>query len=170
MAARQRMRYSAGMTKATAVRIMAPTSWDLVVVAIGAAMHGYRVVGFCAAWIASVLVHELAHAVVARRYGGISEMRLGLSSGSVTTRRGLRPSEDLIVSAAGPAATLTLCVAGLVAAVCGLRELMFLATLNACLFVVNIWPWRDNDGRRIAAAWSALTRCPVRSRLRGGAT
>ncbi len=55
----------------------------------------------------SVLVHELGHALVARRYGFPSEITLVFLFGLATTSR-MSPQKNLRISAAGPLAGLAL--------------------------------------------------------------
>jgi Zn-dependent protease len=125
----------------------------------------YWVVGLATAAIffASVLAHELAHAVVARRHGvrveGITLWMLGgvakLGSESPT------PRAELLISAAGPGTSVAL--AGVFAAGAatlsglGAPELLssalaWLAVINAILAVFNLIPAAPLDGGRILAS------------------
>jgi Zn-dependent protease len=125
----------------------------------------YWVVGVATAAIffASVLAHELAHSVVARRHGvrvdGITLWMLGgvakLGGESPT------PRAELLISAAGPGTSVAL--AGLFAAGAtvmsglGAPELLgsalaWLAVINAVLAAFNLIPAAPLDGGRILAS------------------
>ncbi len=120
----------------------------------------------------SLVLHELGHALVARREGiGISGIDLWFFGGvAKMTRDTQSPGSEFRISAAGPAVTLVifgLCF-GLgvlvknggaldVARLAGDAEasptyalLGFLATINAMLFIFNLIPAFPLDGGRIA--------------------
>lgn len=128
---------------------------------------------------ASVLVHELGHALAARRLGiGVAGITISPLGGFAMMRRESRtPREELLVAAAGPAATvlvIVVCVAldlivvgpgrFLHAAVLSndvritpvLLTLSWLVTMNAIVLVFNLIPAYPLDGGRIARAvvWS----------------
>ncbi len=124
---------------------------------------------------ASVLVHELAHAVVARRLGvPVRGVAFHLLGGVVRFERPIaEPVTELRVAAAGPAASLL--VAGLaVAATFGFARLDpgssaawiagLLAVANAAMGIVNLLPAYPLDGGRILRAmlWRG-NGCPDRS-------
>jgi Zn-dependent protease len=136
---------------------------------------------------ASIVVHELGHAVVARRQGieiaGITISPLG--GFAMMSRESRTPREELSVALAGPLATLlivVLCVGVdllivgphrfLDAAVLAdgvkvtpvLLTLSWLAVMNAIVFVFNLIPAYPLDGGRVVRAlvWGA-----TRSRDRG---
>ncbi len=109
---------------------------------------------------ASVIVHELAHSLVARRYGipirGITLFFFG----GVAEMAGEPPSprSELLVAAAGPAASLAVGVLGwcLVMAVMALGApeplsavIGYLALTNAVLALFNLVPAFPLDGGRI---------------------
>src|SRR5262245_58508172 len=148
-------------------------------------------VASAALFFLSLTLHELGHALVARRHGiGIAGIDLWFFGGIAKLDRDSRsPSEEFKVSAAGPAVTLliiVLCVAiGLAAAGSqdfldavalngnpspGLALLGWLALVNAFLLVFNMVPAFPLDGGRIAraAAWKITgdrnrgTRCSAR--------
>jgi Zn-dependent protease len=125
----------------------------------------YWVVGIVTAAIffASVLAHELAHSVVARRHGirvdGITLWMLG----GVARLDGEAPSPrgDFLIAAAGPATSLLLAgVFGVGAAAIsavggpGLlgSALAWLAVINAILAAFNLIPAAPLDGGRILAS------------------
>jgi Zn-dependent protease/CBS domain-containing protein len=131
----------------------------------GEATGAYWVVGLATAavFFASVLAHELAHALVARRHGvrveGITLWMLGgvakLGGESPT------PRAELLISAAGPGTSVAL--AGVFAAGAatlsglGAPELLssalaWLAVINAILAVFNLIPAAPLDGGRILAS------------------
>jgi len=124
----------------------------------------------------SLILHELGHAVVARRNGiGISGIDLWLLGGlAKMTRDTQTPGEEFRVAAAGPAVTLVVAVAcagasvlaagggDVLALLIPLQQagsaspvpalLAFLATFNVLLFVFNMLPAFPLDGGRLAKA------------------
>jgi Zn-dependent protease len=126
----------------------------------------------CLAFLLSVILHELAHALVARA------LRLPVTEVTVfhlggVTRLGRDPEdpgEEALVAAAGPLLSVLLAGALLVA---GARAgtttvpggtLVFLAYLNGTLGVFNLLPGHPLDGGALvrAGAW-ALTGDPARA-------
>ncbi|GGK42367.1 hypothetical protein GCM10010124_39040 [Pilimelia terevasa] len=109
---------------------------------------------------ASVLLHELGHALVARRYGiGVRGITLELLGGyTELDRPAPRPGVDLAVAAAGPLVSLTLGGAGaaLAAAVPGdgiVNTLLTqLAVSNLVVGLFNSLPGLPLDGGRVLAA------------------
>lgn len=131
----------------------------------GQPVAAYWVVGLVAAglFFASVLAHELAHSLVARRHGvevdGITLWMLG----GVAKLGGESPSAraELLVASAGPATSIVLAIAfGLAAnAVSALgapglvgSALAWLCVINAVLVVFNLIPAAPLDGGRILAS------------------
>jgi Zn-dependent protease len=122
----------------------------------------------------SLILHELGHALVARRAGiGVDGIDLWFFGGIAKMSRDTRsPSEEFKVAAAGPAVTLVIvgvCTAIGVAldgqdfidaaifrsrahADPALVLLGYLATINAALFAFNLIPAFPLDGGRIARA------------------
>ena len=114
-------------------------------------------------FVASIVVHELAHAVVARRVG-IKVRRMTVwMLGGLTELEGEAPTPkaDALVAAAGPAATVLLGLlfgggavlvgtGGVVGA-----TLAWLASMSALLAVFNLLPAAPLDGGRLlrAAVW-----------------
>jgi Zn-dependent protease len=122
----------------------------------------YWVVGLVAAglFFASVLAHEIAHSIVARRHGvrveGITLWMLG----GVSRLGGESPSAgaELRIAAAGPATSVGLAVAfgagALALSVLGAPGLLgsalaWLALINGILAVFNLIPAAPLDGGRI---------------------
>jgi Zn-dependent protease/CBS domain-containing protein len=124
---------------------------------------------------ASLIVHELGHALVARREGmEVKRIDLNLFGGYThTTRDSRSPGEEFRIAAAGPAATLAvvlLCLAvdlvvvgphRLVQAALGetgvkvtpvLLCMSWLLVMNVILLVFNLIPAFPLDGGRIARA------------------
>jgi Zn-dependent protease len=121
----------------------------------------------------SLTLHELGHALVARRSGiEIAGIDLWFFGGIAKLNRDSQsPGEEFRVSAAGPAVTLLIIVACVVAGIVaagssdfldavaltanpspGLALLGWLALVNAFLFVFNMVPAFPLDGGRIAKA------------------
>jgi Zn-dependent protease len=130
-------------------------------------------VASAALFFVSLTLHELGHALVARRHGiEIAGIDLWFFGGIAKLNRDSRsPGEEFRVSAAGPAVTLLIiafCIAAGIAiagsndfldAVAlngnpspGLALLGWLALVNAFLFVFNMVPAFPLDGGRIARA------------------
>jgi Zn-dependent protease len=121
------------------------------------------VIGF----LGSLIAHELAHAVVARRHGASAdEIRIGFSGGTTHGRHEYATPRGLWrAAAAGPAASLLL-AAGSAGVTLGLGALdagrlpaaIFAAFtwLNVVLAVLNLLPGAGLDGGRLvqAVAWA----------------
>ena len=116
--------------------------------------------------LASIVFHETAHSLVARRYGipirGITLFIFG-GVAEMTEEPG-RPRDELLMAAAGPAASLLLAICMLVLfnlvaaengpdAVAGV--FWYLGLINGVLAVFNLVPAFPLDGGRIfrAALW-----------------
>lgn len=129
---------------------------------------------------ASIVVHELGHALAARRHGievsGITISPLG--GFALMSRESRTPREELEVAAAGPLATLAIVVASVLTgfALVGPRRFVdaavlatsgdvtpvlltigFLVTMNVIVLVFNLIPAYPLDGGRIVRAivWRA---------------
>lgn len=126
----------------------------------------YWLAGACGAVVllASLLAHELAHAVVARRSGvRVGDVTLWLFGG-VTTLHGeaKTPKADFRIAAAGPATSLALS-AGFAALAVVLPALgvgviavsvtWWLAVINLVLGVFNLLPGAPLDGGRLVRAY-----------------
>jgi Zn-dependent protease len=171
------------------IRIGASPSWFVVLFLMIYWMSGYfreQLTGYsettayvvavigAALFFVSLVLHELGHALVARRNGiGISGIDLWFFGGlAKLTRDTSSPGEEFRVAAAGPAVTLVviaLCVVtSLVASRVGdfvdsamlavngtdpfFALLGWLALVNTFLFVFNMVPAFPLDGGRIARA------------------
>jgi len=109
---------------------------------------------------ASVVVHEMSHALVARRFGIVIRSITLFLFGGVAEMAGepSSPRSELLVAAAGPAASFGLAFVGLVATTLGGLAglpapvqvvLAYLAVINAALAVFNLVPAFPLDGGRI---------------------
>ncbi|WBB82312.1 site-2 protease family protein [Micromonospora sp. WMMD882] len=123
--------------------------------------------GFVVSLLGSVLLHELGHALTARRYRiGVRGITLELLGGYTELERDApTPRADLVISLAGPAVSAALGAAA-VAATLALpdrtlpHQLAFqLAVSNVVVAVFNVLPGLPLDGGRAlrAAIW-AVTR------------
>lgn len=120
--------------------------------------------GFASALLlfASILLHELGHALVARRYGvQIEGIQLWLLGGVARMRNAVHlPGEELRFALAGPAVTLVIATAfGLAVAVLpasapdGLVALLaYQALVNVMILVFNLMPAFPLDGGRVLRA------------------
>jgi Zn-dependent protease len=126
----------------------------------------YWLAGACGALVllTSLLAHELAHAVVARRMGvSVGGMTLWLFGG-VTTLQGeaKTPKAAFRIAIAGPATSLALSAAfaGLAVALATVRAVAvavsvawWLAAINLLLGVFNLLPGAPLDGGRVLRAY-----------------
>ncbi len=115
-------------------------------------------------FFSSVVAHELAHSLVARRFGiPVRSITLFVFGGVATIAREARkPSQELLIAAAGPACSLTLCL-GLFALqrflqphwLIGSRVILSLSLANFGLMLFNLIPAMPLDGGRAlrAAVW-----------------
>ncbi|WP_434744009.1 site-2 protease family protein [Micromonospora sp. SH-82] len=131
-------------------------------------LSGYLIgFGFVVSLLGSVLLHELGHALTARRYHiGVRGITLELLGGYTEMDRDApNPRVDLLVSLAGPAVSAVLGVAATAATIAlpertVLNQLAFqLAVSNVIVAVFNLLPGLPLDGGRAlrAAVW-AVTR------------
>ena len=103
----------------------------------------------------SVLLHELGHALVARRLGvGVSAIELSFFGGAAKMESTPRSAKDEIaIAAAGPAVSLMLGGAGLgLAAVTGVGFFALLGVINLVIAGFNLIPALPMDGGRILRA------------------
>jgi Zn-dependent protease/CBS domain-containing protein len=130
----------------------------------------YLLAGAVAAvlFVAGLLAHELAHAVMSRRYGiAVEEIVLWLLGGVAKLRGQPRtPGAEFLIAVVGPAASLAVAVvcgaaavALRIAGVSGLPVAVagYLAVANLALAVFNLIPAAPLDGGRVlrAAVWRA---------------
>ncbi|HEU4402256.1 MAG TPA: site-2 protease family protein, partial [Candidatus Polarisedimenticolia bacterium] len=112
---------------------------------------------------ASVLVHELSHALLAQRAGiAVPRIRLFLFGGvSEMEAEPREPRVELRVAAAGPLTSLALAALFWLAARLpvwdavpgGTAVVTYLATINLALGIFNLLPGFPLDGGRILRAW-----------------
>jgi Zn-dependent protease len=177
------------LMRISGIRIGASPSWFIVLFLVIYFLAGYFqdtlggtqtegfVVAVCSAvlFFASLIAHELGHALVARRNGiEIDGIDLWLLGGLARFKQDSRsPGQEFAIAAAGPAVSLLLALvfAGLSLAVAGtddaldvallrngvdvsppLALLVFLAEMNVWLFLFNLIPAFPLDGGRIARA------------------
>jgi Zn-dependent protease len=115
-------------------------------------LAGVMIVGLS---FASVLLHELGHAVVARRHGvRVSGIELGFFGGAAKMDGMPRdPSTELQIAAAGPAVSLMLGGAGLgLAALTHVPLLALIGWINLVIAGFNLIPALPMDGGRILRA------------------
>jgi Zn-dependent protease len=137
---------------------------QLAVSQLGGYLIGF---GFVVSLLGSVLLHELGHALTARRYGiGVRGITLELLGGYTEMDRDApSPRVDLLVSLAGPAVSAVLGAAAVAATLAlpdgtVVNQLAFqVAASNVIVALFNILPGLPLDGGRAlrAAVW-ALTR------------
>jgi Zn-dependent protease len=132
-----------------------------------AAPFAYAVgLGFVACLLGSVLLHELGHALTARRYGiGVRGITLELLGGwTEMDREAPTPRVDALVSLAGPAVSFVLGALATGAAIAlpdrtVAGEIAFqLAASNVIVAVFNVLPGLPLDGGRAlrAGLWALL--------------
>ena len=104
---------------------------------------------------ASIVVHELGHAVVARRLGvPIAGIELHFFGGAAQMAGSPRtPNDEIAIAAAGPAVSFALAGLGLGASVLfGSPALGMFAFINVVLGAFNLLPAFPSDGGRILRA------------------
>jgi Zn-dependent protease len=129
----------------------------LAVVAFSGLLRGHPLLSILllAITFGSVLLHELGHAVVARRLGvpmlGIDLHVFGGAAKMAGMPKTAR--DEILIAAAGPAVSLALSLlGGLLYAVTGLSLFYYLAWTNGLLGVFNLLPALPMDGGRIFRA------------------
>lgn len=117
---------------------------------------------FLLAVFASVLLHELGHALVARRYGVRTHNILLTPIGGIASLEGMprAPKAEIAVALAGPAVNLAIAVGlGLFAVVTGWSAFGLLQPLlfaNVSLALFNLIPAFPMDGGRALRAYLAM--------------
>lgn len=112
---------------------------------------------FIIAIFASVLIHELAHAFVAKRLGWtVYKIEVGLFTGSASVDTNIPEKDSIPVVAAGPISNLILAIVSipLYLALAGVnpfldRLLNDLFVVNIFMFIFNILPIYPMDGGRL---------------------
>jgi stage IV sporulation protein FB len=123
----------------------------LVFVAFGG-LFGVFIVSLA---FASVLLHELGHAVVARRLGvHVSGIELGFLGGAAKmVDMPRRPNHEIAIAAAGPAVSVALALAGLgLGALLSVPLISTIGWINLILAGFNLIPALPMDGGRILRA------------------
>ena len=108
---------------------------------------------------ASVILHELGHALVARKLGvGVSAIELHFFGGiAKLTSQPRSPKDEAIIAAAGPAVSLALAGVGyLLYAATGLGGLALVGGVNLVIALFNLLPALPMDGGRIFRALLSL--------------
>lgn len=113
-------------------------------------------------FVASLLAHELAHAVVARHYGvGVERVTLWLLGGvAELSGQPATPQQDLRVAAVGPLTSLAAAIAFFAGAMAAagwappvaVAAVTWLAWINVVLAVFNLLPAAPLDGGRVLRA------------------
>lgn len=130
---------------------------DLALSTAGRYLFGFS---FVVCLLASVLLHELGHALTARRYGiGVKGITLELLGGYTEMDRDApTPRVDLLVSLVGPAVSLVIGVAATVATIAlpngtVVNQLAFqIAFSNLAVAIFNALPGLPLDGGRALRA------------------
>lgn len=155
---------------ASVAAIAALLAWSLASTVLPALVPGHTGTEYWAAaaavtvaFFASLLAHELGHALVARNRGiGVERITLWLLGGvSQLSGDVRRPEDELPMAVAGPATSLAIGIVALatanLAALLGLPALVvatlgWLATVNVVLAVFNLLPAFPLDGGRVLRA------------------
>ncbi len=116
--------------------------------AAGAALMGSALFG-------SVLLHELGHALVARRYGINTRAITLYPFGGIAALEAEpeAPEAELAIALAGPAVNMVLALAALPLALLGLPGAGFFASINLGMGLFNLVPAFPMDGGRVLRAW-----------------
>jgi Zn-dependent protease len=107
---------------------------------------------------ASVLVHELGHALLARHLGvPVGEIGLHFFGGAAQLKAlPRRPGDEIAIAAAGPAVSFAIAGLGhLLAGLTGSTFLAVVAWVNLVLGAFNLLPAFPSDGGRVLRAWLA---------------
>lgn len=132
----------------------------LLVVAPAVAMFGLAGGGTAVVvLLASVLAHELGHAIVAVRCGvRVAGVELGALGGRVAMVSSAESQHhELVIAAAGPAASaLIATIVAIVAWLTSSTPLALVAAGNGALFATNALPLLPLDGGRALRSWLTL--------------
>jgi Zn-dependent protease len=134
------------------------TSFLLLLALVFLFMGGTAGVAVVSMVAASVLVHELGHALLARHLGvPVGEIGLHFFGGAAQIH-GLprRPGDEIAIAAAGPAVSFAIAgLSHLGAMLTGVPLLATLGWVNVVLGAFNLLPAFPSDGGRILRAWLA---------------
>lgn len=180
---RRRWSWQLGTLFGISIRIHVTLVALMIVVAFAAPIGGTRVSQAIIQWLlvvavfACVLVHELAHALVARRYACATHEILLLPIGGLAQveRMPERPSQEMRVALAGPATNIV--IAAVLGAILWLVGLPFgpeqpgdasallvsLFWINVSLAAFNLLPAFPMDGGRVLRAALAMRRDRVKA-------
>jgi Zn-dependent protease len=114
----------------------------------------------------SVILHELGHALMARRLGvPVAGIELHFFGGAAQiTDMPRKPNDEIAIAAAGPAVSFALAgLSQVVALGTGVRFFALAAAVNLMLAVFNLLPVFPSDGGRILRAFLARKRGLVRA-------
>ena len=124
---------------------VAPYFWIVSALLSGDAAHGPNAVLLVAVWVAcvfvSIVVHEMGHALVARRYGAAPVVRMYALGGVTQPGRGFTRGQNLLVVIGGPAAGL-----GLYLVVRGVTQFLLASAPGARDFLLTGVPTELVDG------------------------
>lgn len=137
-----------------------PSALIVFLLASNVAPSGLESAAFVVALFASIVLHELGHALTARRYGiGTADITLYLFGGVARLRRMPRSAgPELLIALAGPAVNFAIAL-GLVAVI-ALTEVLgvpapfpwMVLSLNLGLGLFNLLPVFPMDGGRVLRA------------------
>jgi Zn-dependent protease/CBS domain-containing protein len=173
---RRRWSWEVGRLFGISIRIHATLFGLLLITAFAAPIAGDRVTQVFAQWLlvvcvfGCVLIHELAHALVARRFGCQTREILLLPIGGLAQveRMPERPGQEMLVALVGPAANIAIAAAlGLVIGLAGLpidaeqplalgALIVPLFWINVSLAAFNLLPAFPMDGGRVLRAGLAM--------------
>ncbi|HUC38316.1 MAG TPA: site-2 protease family protein [Acidimicrobiales bacterium] len=136
-------------------------TWELAEIVFPGAYTGSRATYWVAALVAallffaSLLAHEISHAVVARRHGvSVRSITLWLFGGVAQLGgEALSPGADFRIAAAGPGTSLLL-----VAAFAGVQGLFGAAGVHGLVEAVPSWLWKIN---LLLAAFNLIPAAPL---------
>jgi Zn-dependent protease/CBS domain-containing protein len=136
-------------------------TWELADIVLPGAYGGTRAAYWIAALVAaflffaSLLAHELSHAVVARRHGvAVRSITLWLFGGVAQLGgEALTPGADFKIAAAGPGTSLIL-----VGVFAGIQGLMSAAGVHGLITAVPSWLWKIN---LLLAAFNLIPAAPL---------
>jgi Zn-dependent protease len=108
----------------------------------------------------SVILHELGHALTARRLGvPVGNIELHFFGGAAQVGMPRSPREEILVAAAGPAVSFGLAALGFgLGLATGTRAFFLFGAVNLLLAVFNLLPAFPSDGGRILRALLARKR------------